>query len=168
MSNQTKISLILDNIRSVHNVGSIFRTADCFAISHIYIAGYTPYPKLDNDNRLPHISNKLDEQISKTALGAEKSIGFSVYENSTDAVIKAKDDGNIIAALEQSEDSIKLHEFNNSDPIAIVLGNEVDGVSNELLKECKFTLEIEQFGKKESLNVSNAASILMYSLRFNR
>lgn len=164
MTNQIKVALILENIRSTHNVGSIFRSADCFGISQIYLVGYTPSPVHDKDDRLPHISAKLDRQISKTALGAHKTVPFSVLKDIKSAVTKARGDGYSIGVLEQSSKSVLLDEFSPSKNLALVLGNEVDGVDQWTLSISDVILEIEQHGLKESLNVANAASVAMYAL----
>lgn len=161
-----RIALILDNIRSTFNVGSIFRSADCFGVDHVYIAGITPYPlRASDDTRLPHIANKLHAQIAKTALGAEQRIAFSVDDSTEQAVLRARNDGYSIIALEQSAKSQPLHHYIVQQPTAIVLGTEVSGLDASTLALCDAILEIEQYGTKESLNVASAAAIALYALR---
>jgi len=161
-----KLALILSDIRSCHNVGSILRTADGFGIEHIYFAGITPYPKLVNDKRLPHLALKQTAAIHKTALGAENNVKFSVYGSTKLAINKARKHGYQIVAIEQSDNSVSLHKFCPRSAVALLLGNEINGLSSAVLKQSDIILEIPMLGKKESLNVSVAAAIAMYSLRF--
>jgi tRNA G18 (ribose-2'-O)-methylase SpoU len=160
-----KIILILNNIRSTYNVGNIFRTADIFNVDCIYLCGYTPAPKHNNDLRLPHVANKLHNQISKVALGAEEFVKFEVFDNVSNAVNKAKEMGYDVACLEQNAKSIKLHQFNPPKHLALVLGNELNGVDDWTLKVSDVILEIEQYGQKESLNVANATAIALYAIK---
>lgn len=161
-----KIALILADIRSLHNVGSILRSADGFGISHIYYAGYTPYPIQPNDTRLPHETKKLTSQIHKTALGAE-NLPASLYGSGLEAVRAAKKDGYAVVALEQSPHSAQLNEYSPPANIALLLGNEVTGISSELLSKVDDILEIPMLGSKESFNVSVATGIALYALRNN-
>jgi len=161
-----KLALILMDIRSTHNVGSIMRSADCFGVSHIYFAGYTPYPKLLTDKRLPYLADKISRSIHKTALGAETNLPFSVYNKSANALIAARRAGYTLAALEQSPNSQPLQDYHAPAKLALILGNEVTGVSRQTLKTCDVILEITMLGKKESLNVSTSAAIALYAMRF--
>lgn len=148
--------LILNDIRSVHNVGAIFRTADAIGIDKIYITGYTPAP-------FDRFGRKRND-ISKAALGAEKTVDWE-YEESVETLIASlKEKGYTLLALEQSKDSIDYKKFEVNTDVAILLGNEVYGVSKELLEEVDVVLEIPMMGKKESLNVSVATGILLYRL----
>lgn len=156
------IILIAHNIRSTHNVGSLFRTSEGFGVSHIILSGYTPYPTIAADSRLPHISDKLTAQIHKTALGAETMVPFS-YQDQPD-LEALRSDGYRIVALEQDSKSISLSQYLAPDKIALVLGEEVEGISRELLAQCDDILEIPMVGKKESFNVSVAAGIALYQL----
>lgn len=160
-----EIIVLAHNIRSTHNVGSIFRTSEGLGIDKIILSGYTPYPEIQNDKRLPHIKNKITQQIHKTALGAEKEIPFE-YKDSLD-LITLKNAGYKIIALEQSSKSIKLPDFKlNDQKIALLLGEEVKGIDTDILNQCDYILEIPMFGKKESFNVSVAAGMALYNLRF--
>lgn len=159
-----KIAVILSDIRSLHNVGSILRSADGFGASHIYYAGYTPYPLQPNDTRLPHESRKLTEQIHKTALGGELLPG-SVHVTTNEAVRAAKAAGYTIAALEQAATSTKLPLFTPNSDVALLLGNEVTGILPSDLELADVILEIPMFGTKESFNVSVSAGIALYQLR---
>ncbi len=163
-----KLALILEDIRSAHNVGSIMRSADCFAVSQIYIAGYTPYPELPDDNRLPHISAKMNRVIHKTALGAENNVPFTVFTNTAEAISAARLDGYKLAALEQDQLSRPLDSYRPPNKLALILGNELTGVSRQTLEACDVILEIAMLGKKESLNVSTSAAIALYALRNSR
>lgn len=159
-----EIILILDNIRSTHNVGSILRTADGFGVKEIYFCGYTPYPYHTNDVRLPHIINKINSQIQKTALGA--NINFEVFDDIKEAIAKAKALKYYVAALEQNDKSIDISEYKCPKKIAIILGNEVSGIDNGVLELCDTILQIPMLGRKESFNVSISAAIALYSLRY--
>ena len=160
------IIVILDNIRSTHNVGSILRSADGFGVSQVLFAGYTPYPKISGDTRLPHESRKITSAIHKTALGAESSLDIQIFGSTPLAIHHAKKLGYIVAAIEQAENSIKLHQYIPDNKIAMVLGNEVDGISSNTLALCDVILEIPMFGRKESFNVSVSAAISLYAFRY--
>lgn len=156
--------LILDDIRSTHNVGSILRTADGFGVNEVFFCGYTPYPTIPNDPRLPHEREKLTRAIHKTALYAEKTMPITVFATSADAIAEAKQRGYTIAALEQTADSTPLWSFDAPDKLAIILGNEVTGIANDTLEMSDITLEIPMYGEKESFNVSVSAAICLYEL----
>ncbi len=144
------IVVVLDNIRSMHNVGSVFRTADAFLIKAIMLCGYTPQP--------PH------RDINKTALGATDSVDWLYYNNTSEAIAALKENNFIVLGVEQTAQSKQLQKF-NFDPenhIAFVMGNEVEGVSDEVLKLCDGFIEIPQFGMKHSLNISVAAGIVLW------
>ena len=160
-----EIIVIAHNIRSTHNVGAIFRTAEGFGVSKIILSGYTPYPTIQNDTRLPHISEKLTKQISKTALDAEKIVPFEHREELSLQDINA--DGYRIVALEQADRSIPMAEYAPTHKIALLLGEEVEGISAELLQQCEDIIEIPMVGKKESFNVSVATGIALYALTTN-
>ena len=157
-----EILLILHNIRSTHNVGSIFRTAEGFGVSKIILSGYTPYPTIPNDTRLPHIREKLAAQIHKTALGAEAMVPFEYTEQLNLSDIKTT--GYRLVALEQSPKSIILSGYNSPQKLALLLGEEVAGIAPELLDQCDDIIEIPMKGQKESFNVSVAAAIALYQL----
>lgn len=171
MINMSNITLLVHNIRSTHNVGSIFRTAEGFGVKEIILSGYTPYPKLpNNDPRLPYISEKLTNQIHKTALGAEQMVPFR-YIESIEKWLETNRDaetGNKIPviALEQSADSIMLNNYKAPEKFALLLGEEVNGIAPEILKQCDNIVEIPMFGQKESFNVSVACGVALYGLLF--
>ena len=148
--------LILHDIRSVQNVGAIFRTADAIGIDNIIISGITPAP-IDRFGR-----DRKD--LHKTALGAEKTVLWQQVDNIYDTVSGLKKEGFKIIALEQSEKSQDYKTYIPKEKTAIILGREVEGVDPEILKQCDTVLEIPMNGEKESLNVSVAAGILLYRL----
>lgn len=158
----SEITVIAHNIRSIFNVGSIFRTCEGFGVSKIILSGYTPYPKLSDDSRLPHIANKLTDQIHKTALGAEMMVNFE-YQDTPDLAF-LKREGYTVVALEQDTKSIPINKFQKPKKIALLLGEEVHGITADLLSQCDNIIEIPMKGKKESFNVSVAAGIALYQL----
>lgn len=158
----SEIIVIVHNIRSTHNVGSIFRTCEGFGVSKILLSGYSPYPKTENDPRLPHVADKATRQIHKTALGAE---GMVPFEYSADVDYEAlRHAGYRIVGLEQATGSIQLTNYNPPKKLALVLGEEVHGISPLLLEQCDDIVEIPMVGKKESFNVSVATGIALYHL----
>lgn len=157
-----EIIVIAHNIRSTHNVGAIFRTAEGFGVSKIILTGYTPYPQLNKDGRLPHIALKLTKQINKTALGAEKIVPFIYLEEPPLDTLKAE--GYRVIALEQASRSIPMAQYSPPEKIVLLLGEEVEGITPELLAQCEDIIEIPMVGKKESFNVSVATGIALYAL----
>lgn len=156
-----KIFLVLHNIRSLHNVGSIFRTAEGLGVKKIYLTGYTPGPF--------DIFGKLRKDFAKTALGAEKSADWTLAKNIHTLIKQLKKDGIQIIGLEQSKNAINLKKFSLGSRaskwgIALIFGNEVRGVPKSVLQKCDAVVEIPMRGKKESLNVSVAAGIAIWEL----
>jgi len=151
--------LILHNIRSVHNVGSIFRTADAAGVGHIILSGYTPTP-LDRFGR-------ERKDFIKVSLGAEKSISWTVVKEITPSLIRLRKEGYILLALEQHTNSVPLFTYKTKKPFVLLLGNEVRGISPQTLKRMDTILEIPMHGKKESLNVSVSAGIALFTLLHN-
>jgi len=148
--------LVLDNIRSTHNVGSIFRIADCVGVLKIYLVGVTPDP-VDRFGR-----DRKD--IAKVSLGAEKTI---LWEHATDIkklIAKLKKDGFEVVALEQDEDSIDYKKYKPQFPFALILGEEVNGIRKETLNLCDKIIEIKMAGEKESLNVSVATGVALFRI----
>lgn len=162
MAGMPEIVLIAHNIRSTHNVGSIFRTAEGFGVKKIILSGYTPYPHTEQDRRLPHISEKLSAQIHKTALGAETMVPFEYQESPDIGTLMST--GYTIVGLEQAADSIPLKSYRADKKIALIIGEEVHGIEPELLARCEKIIEIPMKGKKESFNVSVATGIALYAL----
>ena len=157
-----ELIVIAHNIRSTHNVGSIFRTSEGFGVSKIILSGYTPYPKIPNDPRLPHISEKLTAQIHKTALDAETIVPFEYQEDIDFDSLKQQ--GFQVIGLEQDERSVMIQDFKPPEKIALLLGEEVEGIEQSLRDKCDSLIEIPMSGQKESFNVSVAAGIALYQL----
>jgi len=150
------VTVLLHNIRSAHNVGSIFRTSDAAGVSKIYISGYTPQPT-DRFGR-------LQKDIAKTALGAERTIPWEYAKLPNAFLRRLKREGWQIAGIEQDRRSIDYRSLVIRKPTLFILGNEVRGISPALRGECDVLLEIPMVGKKESLNVSVAAGIVLFSV----
>ena len=146
------LTVVLDNVRSQNNIGSVFRTSDAFRVERICLCGICSTP--------PH------RDIHKTALGAEESVAWSYHEETTDCLQVLKEQGYRIYAVEQVDDSIKLDALPESlgEKVAVVFGNEVEGVQEELLPLCDGSIEIPQQGTKHSLNISCAAAIVLWEL----
>ena len=146
------ITVILEDIRSMHNVGSVFRTADAFLVEQILLCGYTPNP--------PH------RDIHKTALGATETVEWKAFENTTTAINALKKEGYHIYAIEQVHNSIELQTFEifNQDKVAIIFGNEADGVKDETIDMTDGCIEIPQAGSKHSFNISVAAGIVLWEI----
>jgi 23S rRNA (guanosine2251-2'-O)-methyltransferase len=161
-----KLVIVIHNVRSCHNVGSMLRSADVFGVYKVYLTGYTPYPYSSGDKRLPHLAQKADRQIHKTALGAEKTVNWTHQKNISTVLDKLRTEKYTVAAVEQSKNSIKLADYRPSaEKIALIVGSEVGGIEQAVLEEADAILEIPQSGSKESLNVSVAAAIAMYQLK---
>lgn len=149
--------MVLDNIRSLHNVGSVLRTADAFRLEAVWMCGITAVPP--------------SPEIHKTALGAEDSVAWRYFENTLQAVEELKRKGYTVLAVEQVKGSLKLGEFSfeRGRHYALVMGNEVKGVQQEVVDACDQALEIPQYGTKHSMNVSVTAGIVMWEVeRVNR
>ncbi len=164
-----KIIVIAHNIRSIYNVGSLFRTCDGFGVDHLYMSGYSPYPKLPGvDTRMPHIVEKLTRQIHKTAIGAERTIHFSYHDDIEELLKDLKSQDFTLYALEQSTKSIPLYSVTPSNKVALLLGEEINGIAIHLLRQAQTTIEIPMYGEKESFNVAVAAGIALYALKEHR
>lgn len=144
------LTIVLDNIRSQHNIGSVFRTSDAFLVEEIILCGITATP--------PNV------EIHKTALGSEDSVKWSYREDSLEVVNQLRDNGYVVYAVEQTENSLMLDqiEVDNSKKYALVLGHEVHGVQQSVIDVCHNCIEIPQFGTKHSLNVSVAGGIVIW------
>ncbi len=159
-----EIIVIAHNIRSTHNVGAIFRSSEGFGVSKIILSGYTPYPRLPSDTRLPHISDKLTSQIHKSALNAENLVPFEYQEAPDLASLRAQ--GYRIVGLEQDQRAVMLHDYVAPDKIALLIGEEVEGIEQSLRDQCDDLVEIPMTGQKESFNVSVATGIALYGLLY--
>lgn len=159
--------VVLDDVRSLHNVGSVFRTADAFRLQAICLCGITAVPddvKTADGTVIKEASLKASQEIHKTALGAEESVNWQYFKSAEEAVEKLKNDGFIVMAIEQCHGSTMLQDFlpMPGKGYAIVLGNEVKGVHQDVVDQCDGCLEIPQFGTKHSLNVSVTAGIAIW------
>jgi 23S rRNA (guanosine2251-2'-O)-methyltransferase len=146
------IIVVLDNIRSLNNIGSVFRTSDAFLLEKIYLCGITAQP--------PH------KDINKTALGATESVDWEHMDNTVDCVTKLQSEGYYCLAIEQAQNSVMLNEFDASKhpKIAVFFGNEVKGVQQEVIDQCDNCIEIPQLGTKHSLNISVSAGVVLWEL----
>lgn len=156
--------VIIHNIRSTHNVGSILRTCDGFGIQQVIFSGYTPYPELQDDSRLPHLHRKLTQQIRRTSLGAELSLTLKHVSDVYDTIRDLKQSNITIIGLEQDTRSIQLKAYTAPSSFALILGEEVEGLTPELRNICDDLVEIPMQGIKESFNVSVATGIALYQL----
>ena len=153
MTQPEKFVLIVPNIRSAHNVGAIFRTADGAGVNKLYLTGYTARP--------PH------PQLDKVSLGAEKWMPWEYHKQTGRLVKKLKNDGYHVVALEQTKKSVNIYAWQPKFPIALILGNEKTGVTKAILELCDEAVELPMRGRKNSLNVSVAAGIAMYEVSKN-
>lgn len=144
------LTVVLDNVRSLNNIGSIFRTSDAFAVERILLCGITATPP--------------SPEIHKTALGAEDSVEWQYFENTVDAVAMLKEEGYTVCALEQVEGSVSLERFEAAETgrYAFIAGNEVDGVDQKVVDMCDVSLEIPQVGTKHSLNVAVSTALTIW------
>lgn len=161
------IILIAHNLRSSHNVGSLLRTAEGLGVNRVILSGYTPYPIIANDHRLPHLAQKINKQIAKTALGAEQMVDCQHIDNLEVLLPELKAQGYQIVGLEQSDRSITLKDFQSPKKLALILGREVEGLEPEIMASCDQLIEIPMLGQKESFNVVIAAAMAIYDLRFS-
>jgi tRNA G18 (ribose-2'-O)-methylase SpoU len=162
-----QLVLIAHNLRSAHNVGSLLRTCEGLGVHQVYLTGYTPYPLADGDARLPHLAQKTDKQIAKTALGAEKLAAWQHVLDIETLLADLKSRGFAVAALEQAPGSTKLPDFDPPKKLALVVGREVEGIEPAILALCDQVLEIPMQGEKESFNVVQAAAMALYQIRFH-
>lgn len=162
------IIVIAHNIRSTHNIGAILRTADGFGVKTVFCTGYTPYPTQPVDARLPHLRDKITQQIHKTALGAELNVPCHYHDDVSALLDDLKQQGFELIALEQAAMSVPLPNLKPPKKVALLLGEEVRGITPDLLKKCAVIAEIPMRGQKESFNVSVAAGIALYQLSCSR
>jgi 23S rRNA (guanosine2251-2'-O)-methyltransferase len=160
------IVLIAHNLRSCHNVGSLLRTAEGLGLSDVILSGYTPYPEQANDERLPHLRNKIHRQIQKTALGAERTQHWQHIADINRVLHTLHEQGYTIATLEQTRDAVALPAYSPPEKIALLVGREVEGVEPEVVEACDLSVIIPMFGQKESFNVVQAAAMGLYHCRF--
>lgn len=146
------VYVLLNSIRSTYNVGSIFRTSDGVMIEKLYLCGFTPSPP--------------KKDILKTALGATQSVNWEYVKDAKEVILKLKSEGIKICALELTSKTIPYHSLTKEDfPLCVIVGNEITGVAQELINLCDFSIEIPQYGIKQSLNVAVAYGIAIYEMR---
>ncbi len=151
-SEKSPFVIVLDNVRSMNNVGSVFRTADAFLVEKIFLCGITATPP--------------DPEIRKTALGATESVAWEYSGSTSEAIARLKHDNFIIIGIEQADQSVQLQDF-MPDPekkYALVFGHEIDGVNQEIMEMCDYCIEIPQFGTKHSFNIAVSAGIVLWEL----
>ncbi len=151
-SEKSPLVIVLDNVRSFSNVGSVFRTADAFLIECIYLCGITGRP--------PH------REIQKTALGATESVTWKYFKKTSEAVIELRSLGFVIVGIEQAAGSVSLHDIKliKNKKYALIFGHEINGVDQDIINECDIVIEIPQFGTKHSFNIAVSAGIVMWEL----
>lgn len=151
-SSKIPVIIVLDNIRSQHNIGSIFRTADAFKIQSIHLCGITATPP--------------NREIQKTALGATESVEWKYHQSTIKLVKELKQDGYYVVAIEQADESVNVNDFKSNiyNKIALIFGNEVHGIDDDVMEICDGCIEIPQHGTKHSLNVSVAAGIVIWEI----
>ena len=151
-STKTPVIAVIENVRSAYNVGSLFRTADAFLLEAIYITGYTAKP--------PH------KEIKKTALGAEDTVDWKYFSNAAEAIALLKESEYTVYAVEQVQNSFSLEKvnFQSTEKIAVIFGNEVTGVEQETILQCDGCIEIPQLGMKHSLNIATAAGVVLWEI----
>ncbi|MFH1319293.1 MAG: RNA methyltransferase [Bacteroidota bacterium] len=149
---KTPLIIVLDNVRSLNNVGSVFRTADSFLVESVYLCGITATP--------PH------RDIQKTALGATESVDWKYFNETKDAIDRLRLNNYKISAIEQTENSIALNEFSleKDQKYAVIFGHEVKGIDQDIINLCDFCLEIPQFGTKHSLNIAVSVGVVVWDL----
>jgi tRNA G18 (ribose-2'-O)-methylase SpoU len=151
-ASKVPVIVVLENIRSAYNVGSVFRTADAFLLESVYLVGYTAFP--------PH------KEIRKTALGAEESVNWKHFKTMSEAIDAIHQLGYALVAAEQTDRSVPLHLWEEpaSPGLALVMGNEVTGVEQDTLEACEHVVEIPQLGMKHSLNIATAAGVVLWEI----
>ncbi len=151
-ASKVPVIVVLENIRSAYNVGSVFRTADAFLLESVYLVGYTAFP--------PH------KEIRKTALGAEESVSWKHFKTMPEAIDAIRQLGYALVAAEQTDRSVPLHLWEEpaSPGLALVMGNEVTGVEQDTLEACEHVIEIPQLGMKHSLNIATAAGVVLWEI----
>lgn len=160
-----QICLVVVDVRSAHNIGSFFRTCEGFG-AELFIVGASPRPSHEGDVRLPHIAQKNQKDISKTALGASSMVRWRYVERLSDCIDMLRAEGyRRVYAIEQSEQSENINKLHIKEKTALVLGREVTGLTAEELRLCDRVYEIPMYGKKESFNVSVVAGIALYQAR---
>ncbi len=162
--NKLPVYVVLNSIRSNYNVGSIFRTSDGAMIEKLFLCGYTPYPPNSVSSDQNNSSGK--KEILKTALGSTESVKWEFIKDPKEIILKLKNEGIKICALEMTDKSIPYYKVKKENfPLCVIVGNEITGVSQDLIDLCDFSIEIPQYGIKQSLNVAVAYGVMIFELR---
>jgi len=160
-----KLIIVLESVRSLYNVGSVFRLADGLGVEAVYTTGITPHSKTAKDKRLPHVLKRVENQLNKTALGAQRHVQTRHFTSVEECIEELKSSGYEIVALEQTKNATLLKDYHpKNQRIALILGNEVEGASQEALNLSNIVVQIPMQGKKNSLNITSAGSIAAYHL----
>lgn len=162
---QRSIVVIAHNLRSVHNVGSLLRTGEVFAADKVHVTGFTPYPTHPGDERDAKLADQQTRRLAKAAAGAERMMPFERHSDVYALLDSLREQGYVVAGLEIDPDAHTLADYAPDDKVALLLGDEVVGISPELRERCDVLLQIPVYGRKSSLNVSVAAGIALYVLR---
>lgn len=156
--------VVLYNVRSAHNVGSIFRTADALGVEKIFLCGITPKP----GKASPLASLRAGKDLAKTALGAERTVPWEYAKRTSDCLKRLKKQGFRVVALEQNKRAVDIRMFKTPSTLALVVGAEITGISKQILAQCDTIVQIPMFGKKESLNVSVAFGVAGYWIKLKQ
>jgi tRNA G18 (ribose-2'-O)-methylase SpoU len=162
---QRSIVVIAHNLRSVHNVGSLLRTGEVFAVDKVYVTGFTPYPAHPGDDRDAKLQAQQTRRMAKAAAGAERTMPFERHTDVYALLDSLRTAGYSVVGLEIDPDAVALPDYSPADKVALLLGDEVAGIEPALRNRCEQLLQIPMYGRKDSLNVSVAAGIALYTLR---
>lgn len=162
---QRSIVVIAHNLRSVHNVGSLLRTGEVFAVDTVYVTGFTPYPTHPGDERDAKLQAQQTRRLAKAAAGAERTMPFERHTDVSALLDSLREAGYVVAGLEIDPQAVTLADYPPAQKVALLLGDEVAGIEADLRDRCDLLLQIPVYGDKHSLNVSVAAGIALYALR---
>ncbi|MBA8826799.1 tRNA G18 (ribose-2'-O)-methylase SpoU [Saccharopolyspora lacisalsi] len=162
---QRSIVVIAHNLRSVHNVGSLLRTGEVFAVDTVYVTGFTPYPAHPGDERSEKLQARQTRALAKAAAGAERTMPFERHPDVEALLDSLREQGYVVAGLEIDPHAVALSDYPPTRKVALLLGDEVVGIDPTLRESCDLLLQIPVYGDKHSLNVSVAAGIALYTLR---
>ncbi|MCR3722076.1 SpoU rRNA Methylase family protein [Prauserella flava] len=157
--------MVAHNLRSAHNVGSLLRTGEVFAVDTVHITGFTPYPQHPGDERDPVVAARQTRRLAKAAAGAERTMPLQRHDDVHTLLDSLRGEGYTIAGLEIDPNAVILGDYSPGAKVALVLGDEVRGIDPDLRSRCDLLLQIPMYGQKSSLNVSVAAGIALYALR---
>lgn len=162
---QRSIVVIAHNLRSVHNVGSLLRTGEVFAVDTVHVTGFTPYPTHPGDERSEKLQARQTRALAKAAAGAERTMPFERHSDVETLLDSLREQGYVVAGLEIDPHAVALSDYPPTQRVALLLGDEVVGLDPTLRESCDLLLQIPVYGDKYSLNVSVAAGIALYTLR---